>query len=68
MPTAQIAKPLAHSESKSSKKKKAKAEVPTQVPASSPEPDAVAGDTNGDGSIHGADGSHESPYMKELNK
>ena len=59
---------LAHSESKSARKKKAKAEAPVQTSASPTEPESGAGPTAVDGAASGADGSYESPYIKELYK
>ena len=68
MSTAQVSTALAHSESKSARKKKAKAEVPTRNVASPTEPEPGAGQTAVDGAAAGADGSYESPYIKELYK
>lgn len=68
MSTAQVSNALAHSESKSARKKKAKAEAPTQTVASPTEPEPGAGQTAVDGAAAGADGSYESPYIKELYK
>ena len=68
MSTAQVSNSLAHSESKSARKKKAKAENPVQIAASSTEPESGAGQTAVDGGATGADGSYESPYIKELYK
>ncbi|CAD6580387.1 MAG: hypothetical protein ASARMPREDX12_004198 [Alectoria sarmentosa] len=68
MSTAQVSSALAHSESKSARKKKAKAEAPTQTVASPTDPEPGAGQTAVDGATAGADGSYESPYIKELYK
>lgn len=68
MSTAQVSNPSAQSESKSARKKKAKAEVPVQTTASPTEPQSGAGQTALDGAATGADGSYESPYIKELYK
>lgn len=68
MSTTQVSNSLAHSESKSAKKKKAKAEAPIQTAASPIEPESGAGQTVVDGAATGADGSYESPYIKELYK
>lgn len=69
MSTAQVSNSLAHSESKSARKKKAKAETaPIQAAASPTEPETGAGQTAIDGAAPGADGSYESPYIKELYK
>ena len=69
MSTAQVSSSLAHSESKSARKKKAKAEAPVPTTAASPtEPESGAGQTAVDGVATGADGSYESPYIKELYK
>lgn len=68
MSTTQVSYPLAQSESKSARKKKAKAEAPVQTTASPTEPQSGAGQTAVDGAATGADGSYESPYIKELYK
>lgn len=68
MSTAQVSNSLAHSESKSARKKKAKAEAPIQTAASPTEPESGAGQIAVDGAATGADGSYESPYIKELYK
>ena len=68
MSTAQVSSSLAHSESKSARKKKAKAEAPAPTAASPTEPESGAGQTAVDGVATGADGSYESPYIKELYK
>lgn len=68
MSTAQVSSSLAHSESKSARKKKAKAEAPVPTAASPTEPESGAGQTAVDGVATGADGSYESPYIKELYK
>lgn len=53
-------------QSKRSRKKKANAENPAQ---SAPTPaDAEAGNGTADAASNGADGSYESPYIKELQK
>ncbi len=68
MSAAQVSNSLGHSESKSARKKKAKAEAPTRIVASPTEPESGAGQTAVDGAATGADGSYESPYIKELYK
>ena len=68
MSTAQVSNSLAPSESKSARKKKAKAEAPVQTTASPTEPESGAGQTAIDGAVTGAEGSYESPYIKELYK
>ncbi len=57
-------------ESKSAKKKKAKAEVAQsqQPPPASTESETGARHDNADAAVNGADGSNESPYIKELQK
>ena len=56
-------------ESKSSKKKKAKAEVAeSQLPPALAESETGARRDSADGAVNGVDGSHESPYIKELQK
>lgn len=68
MATPQVSNSLAHSESKSARKKKAKAEAPVQSAVSPTEPDSGTGQAAIDGAATGADGSYESPYIKELYK
>ena len=68
MSAAQVSNSIGHSESKSARKKKAKAEAPTRTAASPTEPESGAGQTAVDGAATGADGSYESPYIKELYK
>ena len=68
MSTAPVPSSLAHSESKSARKKKAKAEGPVQTASSPTEPESGIGQTAFDGAATGADGSYESPYIKELYK
>lgn len=69
MSSAQVSNSLAHSDSKSARKKKAKAETaPIQTAASPTEPEIGGGQTAIDGAATGADGSYESPYIKELYK
>ena len=68
MSNAQVSNPLGPSESKSARKKKAKAEAPIQTATSPIEPESGAGQTAIDGAAAGADGSYESPYIKELYK
>ncbi len=63
-----MSKSLVHSETKSARKKKAKAEAPVQTAASPTEPESGAAQTTPDGAASGADGSYESPYIKELYK
>ncbi|KAK4696601.1 hypothetical protein P7C71_g1352, partial [Lecanoromycetidae sp. Uapishka_2] len=58
----------AHPESKSAKKKKAKAEAATPRPAAPSEPEAAGGRRASDVASNGADGSYESPYLRELQK
>lgn len=56
-------------ESKSSKKKKAKAEVAEgQPPPASTEGEVGARRDSADVALNGAEGTHESPYIKELQK
>jgi hypothetical protein len=68
MSTIQNSQPSAHPESKSAKKKKAKAEAATPTPAAPSESEAAGGRRASDGATNGADGSYESPYLKELHK
>lgn len=56
-------------ESKTAKKKKAKAEVAqSQPPPASTESEVGARRDSADGAVNGADGTYESPYIKELQK
>ncbi|KAL8736049.1 MAG: hypothetical protein Q9181_002598 [Wetmoreana brouardii] len=55
-------------ESKSAKKKKAKAEAAAKETTVQPNVDTEAGKSNAENASNGADGSYESPYMKELYK
>lgn len=68
MSDVQITTSSALSGSKSSRKKKVKGEAPLQASAPSTGPEAEAGQPTVDGSTSGADGSYESPYIKELYK
>lgn len=63
--------PPVQNESKSAKKKKAKAEVPAHVsnaPSTTPSAEAGAGQAVAETPTNGADGTFESPYIKELYK
>lgn len=63
--------PPVQNESKSAKKKKAKAEVPVHVsnaPSTTPSAETGAGQAVAETSTNGADGTFESPYIKELYK
>ncbi len=68
MSTIQNIQPSAISESKSAKKKKAKAEAAAPTPPAPSESEAAGGRRPSDGATNGADGSYESPYLKELHK
>ena len=64
-----VPNPLQLTESKSARKKKAKAEASTKSTDVLTPTDAEAAHTNGDPETgNGADGSYESPYLKELYK
>jgi hypothetical protein len=63
--------PTLPAESKSKKKKQAKAEVPANASnetSNAPSGDVGAGATAAEGTTNGAEGSYESPYLKELYK
>lgn len=68
MSTIQTTQLRNNSESKSAKKKKAKAEAAAPIPAVPSESEAAGGRRGSDGATNGADGSYESPYLKELHK
>ena len=71
MSNAGISNPPVQNESKSSKKKKAKGDLKTTVseaPIRSLSIDATTGQSGTEPVGNGADGSYESPYIKELYK
>lgn len=68
MSSNQVFNPPAPTEPKSSKKKKAKAEATPQPAVPSTENEAAHGSNPAEGNANGADGTYESPYIKELYK
>lgn len=56
------------SESKSAKKKKSKAEAAAKEPNAQFDSEAGNGHGSNDPVLNGADGTYESPYLKELYK
>lgn len=66
--TATTSLPNTQPESRSAKKKKAKAEVAAKGSSVPSDGDAGATQPSADATTNGADGTYESPYLKELYK